>query len=191
MRMTLKAFQAKPLLQWVGCLALSFVALVGCKPSQVSESASLGRDSITPTPMPSQEPEDQSPQEKLNRPAYRTGLSLTDWFTKKNISAAEAKTVDALLDSVEGFGGPSGNPVAAARWAEGRMQVAFLAGYGLTEVSPILLLKRISTLYITGNKLTQEQFNALLENLPNLKTVVKDPYITCDNIMYPRVACLE
>ena len=189
--MTPRAFQAKPLLRLAGFLTTSLLVLSGCKNSQWADTASLSQDSAIPTVPTTQDSDEQSPQEKLNIPSFRTGLTPIDWFTKKNITAAEAQTVNALLESVEAFGGPSGNPVAAARWAEGRMQVAFLADYGLTEVSPILPFKRIVTLYITGNKLTQEQFNALLENLPNLKTVVKDPYIKCDNIVYPRVTCLE
>jgi len=134
---------------------------------------------------------EETSREKGSVPAFRIGPTATEWLSKKNVSEAEAKTVDALLDSIEAFGGPSGNPTAAARWAEGRLQVAFLADYGLTDISPILAFKRIVTLYITGNKLTQAQFNTLLKNLPNLKTVVKDPYIQCDNIAYPRVTCLE
>lgn len=178
----------------VTLVGLSFFAAAGCKPPQSAETASL-RPTPSPNPEESEVKDGASPQADTEAekflPAYRTGLSPVQWLTKQNISEAEAKTVDALLESIEVFGGPSGNPAAAARWAEGRMQIAFLADYNLTEISPILVFKGIRTLYITGNKFTQKQFNVLIENLPNLKTVVKDPSIQCDSQAYPQIACLE
>lgn len=194
MRRNLKNSNLTRLTRLMSSLSISFLALGGCKPAQQAKTASQTEDAnsrTAPVASPTPRTEEQSAQEKLKVAPYRTGLTATEWLTKKNISDAEAKTVDALLDSIESFGGPSGNPTAAARWAEGRMQVAFLADYGLTEISPILPFKRIVTLYVTGNKLTQEQFNALLENLPNLKTIVKDPYIVCDSIAFPKVTCLD
>lgn len=187
-------FRSRTVKSLATLVGMSFFSLVGCKPSQSAETAS-----IRPTPSPNTEettnkdeafPKDETNVEKF-QPVYRTGLSPVQWLTKQNITEAEAKTVDALLSSIEVFGGPSGNPEAAARWAEGRMHIAFLAGLNLTEISPILVFKRIRTLYITGNKFTQKQFNALIENLPNLKTVVKDPSIQCDSTAYPQIACLE
>lgn len=177
-----------------GSMSLALLFVAGCKPSQQAQTESILRDSpakISPTPSLTPDSSEQTSREKGSVPAFRTGPTATDWLNKKNVSEAEAKTVDALLDSIEAFGGPSGNPTAAARWAEGRLQVAFLADHGLTDISPILAFRRIVTLYVTGNKFTQQQFDALLANLPNLKTVVKDPYIQCDNIKYPNITCLE
>lgn len=192
--MTMQRLQAGPIFTLIGIICTSVPALIGCKPTQVSDSASVSRVEealATPTPSENQKVKDNELADKLEKPVFRTGLTATEWLTKQNITSAEAKTVDAILDSIESFGGPSGSPASAARWAEGRLQVAFLADRGLTEISPILPFKRIVTLYISGNKFTQQQFNTLVENLPNLKTVVKDPYIHCDSISNPKITCLE
>ena len=123
--------------------------------------------------------------------AFRSGLTATQWFTKEGVTPAESKTVDALIKSIGDYGGPVNGPVSAARWADKYMQIVSLNDEGLTEISPILVFKKIVTLSMSGNNFTQDQLNELLASLPNLKTLVKDKGLKCDSIRYPKVTCIE
>ncbi|MBM3380950.1 MAG: hypothetical protein FJY29_00720 [Betaproteobacteria bacterium] len=166
-------------------LALAVVSTVflgACKSPQQSNTSATQIDAkATPSGSPQQ----------IGRPPVRAPLSATQWLTKDKISAEEARTVDALLVTISDYGGPKGDPVAAARWGERNLQIATLGEEGLTEIAPILAFKRIVTLSIPGNKFTQDQLNELLAGLPNLKTLVKDKNLKCDTIKYPKVTCLD
>ena len=123
--------------------------------------------------------------------AFRSGLTATQWLTKQGVTPAESKTVDALIRSIGDFGGPVSNPISAARWADKYMQIVSINDEGLTEISPLLVFKKIVTLSMSGNNFTQDQLNELLASLPNLKTLVKDKGLNCDSIKYPKVTCIE
>lgn len=169
-----------PLTKALAFVVLSFLA--ACKSPQESGTNAAQPNTTATSKL--------TPQNS-NQPQTRPALSATQWLTKANISAEEARTVDALLKTIADFGGPRDNPVAAAKWAERNMQIAALSDEDLSEIAPILVFKRIVTLTITGNKFTQAQLNELLAGLPNLKTLVKDKHLKCDNIKYPKVVCLE
>jgi hypothetical protein len=172
--------------QWTSALMIVVVSLTllgACKNPETSDTSSAQtKTPIAPT---------ANNQQNANRTQSRNSLTATEWLTKQNISAEEERTVNALLRSIADIGGPSNDPTAAARWADKKLQIAVLSDEGLTEVAPILVFKKIVTLTISGNKFTQEQLNQLLAGLPNLKTLVKDKNLKCDNLKYPKVVCLE
>lgn len=88
------------------------------------------------------------------------------------------------------FGGPADDPIAAARWASGRLDSIALDGKKLTEIGPVLPLKRLVTVTLSGNNFKQEQIDELLASLPQLKTLVIDTGLKCDQEKYPKLTCL-
>jgi Leucine-rich repeat (LRR) protein len=121
----------------------------------------------------------------------RRGLTLTQWFSKQGLTAEEIKTVDAILDYISLSGGPKGNPEAAARFAERSLDILSLDSLGLTDVGPILELKSLSHMTLTGNSFSQSQIEALITGLPNLRIIVVDANIQCRTDLNPKVKCLK
>lgn len=160
-------------------LLVCFVGLIaGCKPTTDGQVASSERVSSDPTPVNNQQPEQSSPRK----------LTAEQWFSKKGISAEEARTVDAVIDSIQVMGGPESKPATLARWAERNVQILALDNLGLTEVSPILVFKNVTTLSLSGNKLTQKQIDQVLISLPKLKILTIDSGLNCE--VNRKVKCL-
>ena len=134
-----------------------------------------------------------APEESLvsETKSFRIGLTSVQWLTKEEVTPAESKTVDSLIKSIRDFYGPVHNLNSTANWAEKNMQIVYLNNEGLTDISPLLVFKKIVTLSMPGNNFTQDQLNGLLASLPNLKTLVKDKGLKCDSIKYPNVTCIE
>lgn len=158
--------------------------IAGCKPQERADLSPMSvatSATATPTSAP------------INKQSLITGKPLTaaQMFTKQGTSDAEAKTVDAILTNLDDFGSREKDVRKAVEWAERNLKMLALDGYGLTNVAPILFFKNIETLTLSGNKLTQDQFDQLLAGLPKLKTISKDPGLKCDQYKYPRVRCLE
>ncbi|MFZ9519026.1 MAG: hypothetical protein ACO3A4_00970 [Silvanigrellaceae bacterium] len=161
------------------------VAIVGCK--QPSGSTTMGAtDSNRQNPVV-QNNKGATPTPSTTSNQVRQ-LTAMEWFSKKNVSVEEARTVDALLQSVVVLENKSGSPESLARWAAGGMKVAVLDGQNLTNISPILAFKNISTLHITGNRFDQSQIDELLKGLPKLKVLALDKGLTCD--ANPKVTCM-
>ncbi|NBW81095.1 hypothetical protein EBR21_05010 [bacterium] len=157
-----------------GCKQASSSNTMGAFGNQRQNSAEQEDPSATPTPEASLKP--------------RNLLSATEWLGKKNISEEEARTVDALLESISIMDRKSGSGESLARWAESGLQIVLLDGKNLTNISPILAFKNISTLHITGNRFSQPQIDELLKGLPKLKNLVLDPGLNCS--ANPKVNCL-
>ncbi|MEN9826905.1 MAG: hypothetical protein RI953_2650 [Pseudomonadota bacterium] len=157
-----------------GCKQPSSSNTMGAFDNQQQNSAKQANTNVTPTPVASLKP--------------RNLLSATEWLTKKNISDEEARTVDALLESISTMEGKSGSAESLARWAEGGLRIVLLDGKNLTNISPILVFKNISTLHITGNRFAQPQIDELLKGLPKLKVLALDPGLSCS--ANPKVNCL-
>ncbi len=121
----------------------------------------------------------------------RRGLSLAQWFSKQGLTAQEIKTVDAILNYISLTGGPSGNPETVARYAERSMDILSLDSLGLNEVGPILQLKSLSHISLSGNAFSQSQIEELITGLPKLRTIVVDANIQCRNDLNPKVKCLK
>lgn len=158
----------------------------GCKPQQQAETTSTsGRTPATQSTA-------QSNQPLINKAADSTNqrkLTAEQWLTKQNISKEEELTVDAILESLRLNDQRAGRPEEAARWAERNLQILDLSSKNLTNVSPILAFKNISTLSVNGNKFSQSQIDELVKSLPNLRILVTDPGLNCD--AKPKVTCLH
>lgn len=167
-----------------------FISLVahslGCKPQQQAETSSAS-DRV-----PATQATAQNKQSLNNKPAdttTRRSLSAEQWLTKQNINKDEELTVDAILESLRLYDQRAGRPEEAARWAERNLQILDLSSKNLTNVSPILAFKNISTLSVNGNKFSQPQIDELVKSLPNLRILVTDPGLNCD--AKPKVTCLN
>ncbi|MEY4064364.1 MAG: hypothetical protein RIR26_572 [Pseudomonadota bacterium] len=185
----------------LGCLPFLVLGTASCKPLTSSESeTAAGRQVITERIQKSSAEGDAAPtpsagardsKQHIDATAASKKLTTEEWFSKKDLTPEEVRTVDALLDAIPSFGGPSGNPTGAARWASGRLDSLSLDGLKLTEIGPVLTLKGLVTLSLHGNKLQQEQIDALLAGLPNLRTLVIDAGLKCDEAKFPKVTCLH
>jgi hypothetical protein len=186
---------------WLCTMTLSAVAM-SCKPLALNEgeTASLAKQQASsPLNKPTASPTPSASSEQIASDSKQSGastseskkLSIEQWFSKKNITTEEIRTVDALLDMIPTFGGPADDPIAAARWASGRLDSIALDGKKLTEIGPVLPLKRLVTITLHDNKLRQEQIDELLASLPNLRTLVIDAGLKCDREKYPKVTCLH
>ena len=161
-----------------------FANVFGCKPQNISESASVSMPS-----QPGETPVAHPTAGNVSEP--RSGLTIAQWLTKDGVSEDEARTVDVILANIISFGGPANDPKKAARWAESNLNVIGLDGEKLTNISPLLAFENITTLGLTGNKFTQAQINELLASLPKLRILSIDPYLSCNKETYPKVTCLK
>ncbi len=118
-------------------------------------------------------------------------LSISQWFSKQGLSAEEIRTVDAILDYIRLSGGPSGDVAAVARFAERKLDVMALDGAELRESAPLLALKSLVHVTLTGNYFSQAQINELISSLPNLRTISIDASVVCPTGLNPRVTCLK
>lgn len=118
-------------------------------------------------------------------------LSISQWFSKQGLSAEETRTVDAILDYIRLSGGPSGDVAAVARFAERKLDVMALDGADLRDSSPLLALKALVHVTLTGNFFSQAQINELISSLPNLRTISIDASVVCPTGLNPRVTCLK
>ncbi len=166
---------------------LLFAFATACKPQTDANEASSSKQSVETTQQ-SQQVQDQSGVQKISGKA-RTGLTLTQWLTKQNISTEESRTVDAILENITEIELRKGEPAELARWADKNLQVLSLDDKNLTDISPILTLKNISTLSIVGNKFTQSQVDELVTGLPKLRNLLTDRGVSCR--ANPKVTCLQ
>lgn len=164
----------------------------GCKSQRESDIASLRQssgESIASLPSTSTAQDQQSPIQM--EPKIVINKSASDWLTKKDVTTEQSKTVDAILDGIRDFGGPSKAPIDAAKWAERNLQVLALDQRELTDLSPLLAFKGIITLSLTGNNISQEELDKVISHLPNLKTLVKDKGLRCNKEKHSKLTCLE
>jgi len=169
-------------------LALTLLVFAtACKPQTDANEASSSKQSAETAPQ-SQQGQEQSGVQKMSTKA-RTGLTLTQWLTKQNISVEEGRTVDAIIANITEIEMRKGEPAELARWADKNLQVLALDDKNLTDISPILTLKNISTLSIVGNKFTQTQVDELVTGLPKLRNLVTDRGVSCR--ANPKVTCLQ
>jgi Leucine-rich repeat (LRR) protein len=155
--------------------------LASCKPQSTSSELSAA---ATPEATP-------QVQQKQQADVITSVRQLTagEWFAKKNISSEEARTVDAIIDSLKVTEQRDGTPDNLARWAEKNLQVLSLDYQKLSNISPILAFKNISTLSIVGNSFGQPQVDELVRGLPKLKNLLTDQGINCK--ANPKVICLK
>jgi hypothetical protein len=128
---------------------------------------------------------------KSNIMTTRKGLSVAQWFSKKDLTPEEIKTVDAILDYISRNGGPSGSPEVVARYAERKLWAMSLDGSRLSDIGPILALKKMTHLTLVDNFFSQSQIEELLTGLPELRTILVDDYIQCRPDLNPKVTCLK
>ncbi|MEN9810180.1 MAG: hypothetical protein RLZZ488_1747 [Pseudomonadota bacterium] len=168
----------------LACYLLPIVAsLAACKPATESLSSSSSQNKAA-----EQAQTKNNGQAVQTAPAVRT-LSAEDWLSKKNLNAEEERTVDAILDSMTMYHLNIEKTADLARWAARKLDHVDLSGKNLTNISPILAFKNISTLHLLGNKFTQRQIDELLKGLPKLKTLVTDEGLSCSANL--KVTCLK
>lgn len=161
----------------VGCL---LGLATGCKPTSAGNVAT---SATTPSPVPTATVKTQAEQNSPRK------LTAAQWFSKQNISPEEARTVDAIISSIESMGGPESKGATLGRWAERNVQMLALDNLRLTEISPVLVFKNLTTISLIGNKLTQKQINEILTSLPKLKILTIDSGLNCD--VNRKVTCLH
>ena len=89
------------------------------------------------------------------------------WCTKTDLTEAEAKTVDAVLESTPGGAAARGNPVACAN-AQSFLTAIIsmnLAGLELTTLEPLSVLPNLVNLTLSSNQLVDIGPLAALKNL--------------------------
>ncbi|MEY3903033.1 MAG: hypothetical protein RL189_2339 [Pseudomonadota bacterium] len=165
------------------CLLSLLASLTACKPATESQSAASAQSKVTEQTQTANN--DQTVQSVT---AVRT-LSAEEWLSKKKLSAEEERTVDAILDSMSMYHVNIEKPADLARWATRKLEHVDLSGKNLTNISPILAFKNVSTLHLLGNKFTQRQIDELLRGLPKLKTLVTDEGLNCSANL--KVTCLK
>ncbi|MDP3896478.1 MAG: leucine-rich repeat domain-containing protein, partial [Mesorhizobium sp.] len=83
--------------------------------------------------------------------------SFAAWCTKTNLTEAEARTVDAILDSTPAGAAARGNAPACATAQVFLTSVNSinLSGLGLTELAPLSVLPNLTTLVLEGNEISE------------------------------------
>jgi predicted nucleic acid-binding protein len=166
---------------------LVFFLAAACKPQSNSGELSVSAKT-TPTPVAS--PQTQGPQVQSSQIEVKSRrLSAVEWFTKQNVTAEEERTVDAIIESLRNVDLREGTPQSLALWAERNLQVLQLDDRKLSNISPILAFRNISTLSIVGNSFSQSQVDELLRSLPRLKNLLTDRGISCR--ANSQVTCLQ
>ena len=163
------------------------LATTACKPRTDSGEMSLAVK-ISPTPTATPRQKGQQVQQEETLMPYRQ-LTAVEWFTKKNISVEEEKTVDAIIEILRKDEGRTESPENLARWAERNLQILMLEGQKLSNISPLLALRNLSTLSIIGNSFRQSQVDELVRGLPKLRNLVTDPGVSCRANL--KVNCLQ
>ena len=83
-----------------------------------------------------------------------------DWIDYEQITEEQQKTIDTIFENVSFLGDMTDRKKAAKKVAE--IEILDLGGSKITNLDPVLSLKRLSTLYLMPNpELTQEEIYKL------------------------------
>ena len=109
--------------------------------------------------------------------------SFQDWLKYEDITEEQQRTVDAIFE-VSTYLGIEKNDKGANKIANG--QILDLGNMNITNLDPVLSLKRLSTLYLLPNPLSQEEINKL-DVLTELDQLIIPTKLKCPSSLKNRI----